>query len=272
MQIVQLKIPSKISSTSFPPLIFFSGFAPSLSDGGNAVLDISSCRFLAFSLSVNDSSASTALIAATRPPEPLFRPVPIEFPAAWPGSAAGAQSGHPHSRASATVSGRTERQVTCQGLVHVVQERISSGDGVWWHIMQMPSGLQGRTSSSAILSDGELSWISWLCVGPARKSRLAHSSVNSTWWGLGKEGKMSRYDCMNGAFIGRQPGSENDLFWYGFFFWNFGSSLFSSLGEIFGKIYRYSFKCHAPTNLILYQNEIDMKTLGYLPKQGERKT
>lgn len=30
-------------------------------------------------------------------------------------------------------------------------------------------------------------------------------------------GDWGRCEGMNGAFIGRQPGSENDLFWYGFF-------------------------------------------------------
>jgi hypothetical protein len=142
----QLKLPPRRSNTS-PPLAFFFFSSSSSSPSTQAFpLTINSCRLFAFSRSVREASASIARILSIRSSEAP--------PGAFTGGKSPAevqQSGHSHWRAEARVSGRPhERQLTCQGVAHVLQVSFSSSEGVALQTMQMPSPSQGSWVTFAI--------------------------------------------------------------------------------------------------------------------------
>jgi hypothetical protein len=156
MQNEQLKLLSIIPRTSLLPSIVsfpFLQFASSSPSDGPAPLHISSCRLFAFSRSVNDRSDSIARIAAIRSPEPPDPPETTGSPSLGGGrrSETCEQSGHSHWRASARVSGREEMQLTCQGVAHVLHVRVSSGEGLFLHAMQIPSPSHGSSLTCAMV-------------------------------------------------------------------------------------------------------------------------
>ena len=136
MQIEQLRFPPRSWRRSLP--------APSAASEGPAWsrLHMSCWRLLAFSRSVKEVSDSMARIAATKWD---WCPIGLGLELARE-----EQSGQFHLRASAMVSGRWERQVTCQGVAHVLQGRDSSLEGLFLQTMQMPSPSQGRSLAGAI--------------------------------------------------------------------------------------------------------------------------
>lgn len=149
------------TTSSSPWIVSFFGFMPSSPSDGCAPLHISSCRLFAFSCTVSDPSDSIARIAVIRSSEPLDPPVPSPTTGF---AAITEQSGQSHWRASARVLGREEeRQATCQGVAHVLQARLSSGDrGFFLHAMQMPSPSQGSSLACAMgVNDKPRGW-RWL--------------------------------------------------------------------------------------------------------------
>lgn len=149
MQNEQFKLPSRRSRTSPSPIAFsfFLVFSLSVSFDRAAPL-MRSCRLCAFSSSVSDKSASIALMAAIRSPEVSEAPAKIVPPATSGWSVE--QSGHSHWRVDASVSGGTERQLTCQGVAQVLQVSVSSTGGLLRQSMQMPSPSQGSWLACSI--------------------------------------------------------------------------------------------------------------------------
>ncbi|PON37624.1 hypothetical protein PanWU01x14_319050 [Parasponia andersonii] len=144
MQMEQFKLPPRRSRRSLglegPPWASASG-----SEDGPASsrLHMRRWRLLAFSRSVSEVSDSMARMAATKSEEWWW--------ATGLGLEREEQSGHTHLRASAMVSGREERQVTCHGVAHVLQVSDSSLEGLALHTMQMPSPSQGRSLAAAMV-------------------------------------------------------------------------------------------------------------------------
>lgn len=146
MQNEQLNPPSRKSAISLSPLILPLSELESAASEDDTLPLINCCRLLAFSNSESESSDSIARIAAIKPDELLWDPPAVV-------RLSKEQSGHSQWRVSAKICGREERQVTCHGVIHVVQVRVSSGNGSLWQIMQMPSPSQGSWAEWAIRAE-----------------------------------------------------------------------------------------------------------------------
>lgn len=139
MQMEQFKLPPRRSRRSLG-LEGAASASASLEDGPAWSRWHMSCwRLLAFSRSDKEASDSIARMAATRA-ELDWWPIGLGLELERE-----VQSGQSHWTASAMVSGREERQVTCQGVAHVLQVRVSSVEGLALQTMHMPSPSQGRS-------------------------------------------------------------------------------------------------------------------------------
>lgn len=144
MQKEQFKLLSRTSKTE---LSFSFPFPFFVSPSSSTLPLTNSCLFLAFSFSVNDSSASIAFIDAKSS---------LELPsttAAADRRGSPEQSGQCHCNVETSVSGGEAKQATCQGVAHMLQVRVSSVGGVALQRMHAPSASQGSWMLSCAIDN-----------------------------------------------------------------------------------------------------------------------